>query len=144
MPTPAPHKPDDATLKNILANSKTIAVVGLSPKLERDSFRVARYLQGRGYEIIPVNPGQREILGQTCHPDVTSIPGPVEVVNVFRRPEACPEVARQAVAKGAKVLWMQLGITSAEARRIAEDAGLTVVENACIMVEHGRLLIRGA
>jgi hypothetical protein len=134
-----PDKPDDATLRRILQEARTIAVVGCSPKPERDSHRVARYLLEQGYQMIPVNPGQREILGQKCYPDLQAIPQAVDIVDVFRRSEHIPPIAEAAAAIGARVLWLQLGIRNDSAADKARSQGLTVVQDACIMVEHRRL-----
>ncbi len=127
----------EQSIDRILAMS-TIAVVGLSPKEERASNEVARYLQDHGYRIIPVNPVQEEILGQKCYPNLAAIDEPVDVVDVFRRPEHCPPIAKEAVAIGAKALWLQLGIASDEAARIAEGGGLLVVMDHCMKMEHAR------
>lgn len=131
---------NDQELKQILAESKRIAVVGLSNKPERTSYQVAKYMQEAGYEIIPVNPTITESLGQKAYPSLKDIPGQVDIVNVFRRSEDTVEPAREAVAIGAKVLWLQLGIANEEAFQIADQAGLKVVMDRCIKVEHARLL----
>lgn len=125
-------------IKRILTNTQTIAVVGLSHKPERASNIVARYLLDHGCTVIPVNPGKSEILGQTAYPDLASIPGQIDLVDVFRRSEYTPPIAEQAVAIGAKYFWLQLGIENAEAEQIAEAGGLEVVMNRCIKVEHAR------
>lgn len=122
--------------EEVLRTYRTIAVVGLTAEESRPSHYVSDYMRAHGYRIIPVNPREREIFGEVSYPDLASIPEPVEFVNVFRRPQYCAEVARQAVAAGAKVLWLQSGITSPEARRIAEAAGLTFIEDRCVMVMH--------
>ncbi len=127
----------DDTICRIL-KMHTIAVVGLSPKPERASYDVTRYLLDQGYKIIPVNPGQDEILGLKCYPNLSAIPEPVDLVDVFRRPEHCPPIAKEAVAIGAKALWLQLGIVNDDAARIASDAGLLVVMDRCINIEHAR------
>ncbi len=124
--------------REILTRFATIVVVGLSADPARPSYRVSAYMQRQGYRIIPVNPTEREVLGERCYPDLASVPEPVEFVNVFRRAELCPQVAREAVAVGARALWLQLGIVSPEARSIAEAAGLLYVEDRCVMVEHRR------
>lgn len=124
--------------REILTRFTTVVVVGLSADPTRPSYRVSAYMQRQGYRIIPVNPEAREVLGERCYPDLASVPEPVEFVNVFRRPEFCPQVARDAVAVGAQALWLQLGIVSPEARAIAEAAGLLYVEDRCVMVEHRR------
>ena len=123
----------------ILAETRTIALVGASPKPERPSNRVMRYLLAEGYRVIPVRPHRTEILGIPCVDSVTDIEEPVDLVDVFRRAEFCPEVAEQAAAAGAKALWLQLGIVSPESRAIAERAGMDYVENACTAIVH-RLL----
>lgn len=123
----------------ILAETRTIALVGASPKPERPSNSVMRYLLAEGYRVIPVRPQRTEILGIPCVDSVTDIEEPVDLVDVFRRAEFCPEVAEQAAAAGAKALWLQLGIVSPESRAIAERAGMDYVENACTAIVH-RLL----
>ncbi len=135
-----PDNPGDNEVKQALTGLRRIAVVGLSDKPERASHQVAQYLQSHSYEIIPVNPVADEILGCQVYPDLASIPGPVEIVDVFRRPEFLPEIAREAVAVGAKVLWMQLDVVNEAAAATARQAGLLVVQNACLKVEHHRLL----
>jgi hypothetical protein len=127
----------DDTISRIL-KMHTIAVVGLSPKPDRPSNDVARYLLAQGYRMIPVNPVQDEILGLKCYPNLAAIPEPVDLVDVFRRPEHCPPIAQEAVAIGAKALWLQLGIVNDDAARIASDAGLLVVMDRCINIEHAR------
>jgi uncharacterized protein len=131
---------DNDGLKKLLSEAHTIAVVGISANPSRDSFRVADYLKKHGYRIIPVNPGADEVLGEKSYPDLKSIPVPVDVVDVFRRPEFVPEIAEQAVQIDAKVFWMQFGAESAEAAEKAKAAGLTVVQDRCMMQEHSRLL----
>ena len=123
----------------ILAETRTIALVGASPKPERPSNSVMRYLLAEGYRVIPVRPHRTEILGIPCADSVTDIEEPVDLVDVFRRAEFCPEVAEQAAAAGAKALWLQLDIVSPESRAIAERAGMDYVENACTAIVH-RLL----
>ena len=123
----------------ILAETRAIALVGASPKPERPSNSVMRYLLAEGYRVIPVRPHRTEILGIPCVDSVTDIEEPVDLVDVFRRAEFCPEVAEQAAAAGAKALWLQLGIVSPESRAIAERAGMDYVENACTAIVH-RLL----
>lgn len=124
------------TIEQILKESKTIAVVGLSSDPMKPSFGIAEALQSHGYKIIPVNPKEPEILGEKAYPTLKDIPVPVDIVNVFRRPEHTPEVATEAVAIGAKALWLQSGIANDEAERIATAGGLDVVMDHCIMVEH--------
>ncbi|MDK9690140.1 CoA-binding protein [Azospira sp.] len=128
-----------ATLRQVLKENRTIAVVGLSADWNRPSYFAAKYMQERGYRIIPVNPKYPEILGEKCYPDLKSIPEKVDIVDVFRKPEDCVPIAREAVAIGAKVLWLQLGVINEEARQIAEAAGLTVIEDRCVKIEYARL-----
>jgi predicted CoA-binding protein len=135
------YGPDDAGLARLLGETRTIAVVGLSSKPDRPSNEVAAYLQRQGYRIVPVNPRETEVLGETAYPTLDDVPADVaiDLVDVFRRAEDTPAVAEEAVRRGARVLWLQLGIESEEARRIAEDAGITVVMDRCIMVDHRAL-----
>ena len=131
--------PDIPTLRRILRDSHTIAVVGLSADWFRPSFFAAKYMRDHGYRVIPVNPKYPEILGQKCYPELAAIPDAVDIVDLFRRSESTPELAREAVAIGAKVLWLQLGIENREAGRIATDGGLEVVMDRCVKIEHARL-----
>lgn len=133
------YAPSDPELKAILGEAKTVAVVGLSSNSRRPSNEVARYLQRKGYRIIPVNPTETEVLGEKAYPSLLDVPEKIDAVDVFRRPEETPEVARQAVQVGAKVLWLQTDIINDEARRIAEDAGLDVVMGVCMKQTHHRL-----
>lgn len=130
---------DIKTLRRILSDYKTIAVVGLSNKWHRPSYFAAKYLQEHGFRIIPVNPGQKEILGEKCYPSLLDIPGSVDVVDIFRRPEDVPPIVEQAIKIGANVVWMQLGVINEEAAQRAREAGLEVVMNKCMKIEHGRL-----
>lgn len=123
---------------DILRNYHTIVVVGLASNPDKPSHWVSEYMMRQGYRVIPVNPEEREVFGLPCYPSLAAVPEPVEFVDVFRRPQYCPDVAREAAAVGAKVLWLQQGITSPEARRIAEEAGMTYVEDRCVMSEHRR------
>jgi len=123
-------------IADILRNSKTIAVVGLSSNPARPSHEVAAYLQSAGYCIIPVNPNESEVLGAKSYARLEDIPEKIDIVDVFRRPEEVPPIADSAIAIGAKILWMQLGIENAAAAEKAHAAGLTVVEDACLLVEH--------
>ena len=120
----------------MLRSARTIAVVGLSSDPGRDSNSVARYLQRVGYQIIPVNPHEEEVLGKRSFPSLAELPNAPDIVDVFRRAEHTPDVAREAVAIGAKVLWLQSGIVSEESRRIAQEGGLAYVEDACLRTEH--------
>lgn len=131
---------DVAGLRRILDPGRTIAVVGLSANWYRPSYFAAKYMMDHGYRVIPVNPACAEVLGQRCYPTIASIGEPVDIVDAFRRPADMPSVAREAVAARARVLWMQLGIESDEAARIAIDGGLDVVMNRCVKIEHGRIL----
>jgi predicted CoA-binding protein len=131
---------DIAGLRRILGECRVIAVVGLSAQWHRPSYFAAKYLQEHGYRIVPVNPNYAEILGEKCHPAIAAIPGAVDVVDCFRKPGEMVPLAREAVAKGARVLWMQLGIRNDEAARIATDAGLDVVVDRCMKIEHARIL----
>ncbi len=125
-----------ARIKAVLRDNTIVAVVGLSPKPSRPSHQVAAYLQQAGYRIIPVNPGRREILGQPCYPDLRAIPGRVEVVDIFRRPELVEPVVRDAIAIHARVVWMQEGIVNEQAAALAEKAGLTVIMDRCMKMDH--------
>lgn len=129
---------DSEKTRRILSRSKTIAVVGLSAQWHRPSYFAAKYMQEHGYRVIPVNPGYDEILGEKCYKSLRDIPEKVDIVDCFRKSAEIPAIAEDAVAIGAKVLWMQLGVENAEARRKAESAGLEVVENRCVKIEHGR------
>ena len=122
----------------ILQSVRTIAVVGLSGKRFRPSYGVAEYLQRSGYRIIPVNPEEREVLGEKSYPDLDSVPGEVDVVDIFRRSEFVPEIVEAAIRKGAKVVWMQEGVFHEEAAERAREAGLTVVMDRCILKDHRR------
>jgi uncharacterized protein len=122
----------------ILRGSKTIAVVGLSSNPMRASHEVAEYLKSAGYRIIPVNPNETEVLGEKAYARLEDVPEPVDIVDVFRRAEEVGAVAESAIRIGAKVLWMQLGIENAEAAERARTAGMVVVEDSCLMVEHKR------
>jgi len=131
---------DEAEIRRILRDSKTIAVVGLSPKPERDSYDVARYLQQAGYKIIPINP--RAILGEKAYPDLASAPEKIDVVDIFRRSEHVGPIVDKAIEAGAGTVWMQLGIINEGASQKATEAGLHVVMDLCILREHKRLMCR--
>ena len=133
------YMPSEQEIKAILGSARTVAVVGLSSKPDRHSNQVARYLQRSGYRIIPVNPKENEVLGEKAYPSLLDVPEKIDAVDVFRRAEATPEVARQAVQVGAKVLWLQSGIVNEEARRIAEEAGVDVIMGVCMQQAHQRL-----
>ena len=129
-----------ASIRRILNDSRTIAVVGLSPKPHRPSHQVARYLMESGYIIIPVNPGQDRILGLPCYPNLRAIPGTVDLVDIFRRQEKVMPIVKDAIAIGAKYIWMQEGIVNVEAAARAEAAGLVVVMDRCTKIDHMNLL----
>lgn len=133
----------DDELRQVISGARTIAVVGLSPKEHRDSFRVAKYLQDQGYRIVPVNPNAREVLGETAYERLEDVPYPIDIVDVFRRPDAVEEIARGAVAVGARAIWFQIGVVNESAAAMASDAGLDVVMDRCLMVDHGRLTSQG-
>jgi len=122
--------------KDILNSSKVIAIVGLSPNPNRPSHEVASYLIKQGYKIIPVNPNAREILGERCYPNLSSIPEPVDVVDIFRRSEEVPAIVEEAIKIGAKAIWMQEGIINEEGAARAKEAGLMVVMDRCMLKEH--------
>jgi predicted CoA-binding protein len=127
-----------STEQEILATYDRIVVVGASSLESKPAHWVSQYMLRQGYTIIPVNPDEDEVFGVPCYPNLAAVPVPVEFVNVFRRPEYCADVVREAVAVGAKVVWLQAGIVSEEARRVAEEAGLTFVQNRCVLQEHQR------
>lgn len=134
---------DDAGIADLLRTSHRVAVIGASSKSSRPVHGVMTYLMAVGYDVVPVSPREREIEGLRCYPtlgEAVAATGPVDIVDVFRRPEACPEHAREAVAAGARCLWLQLGIVSAEAARIARDGGLAVVMDRCTKVDHARFV----
>jgi len=132
--------PTDDEIRDLLRRYRRVAVVGLSDKPDRPSYGVAAYLQRVGFEVTPVNPTIAETLGVPALPSLDAVPPPVEIVDVFRRPEDVPPVAEGAVRAGAKVLWLQEGIVNEEAAAKARAAGLTVVQDRCIYKEHRRLL----
>ena len=127
--------------EKILNTYRTVAVVGLSPKAERPSHRVATYLREQGYRIIPVNPKEKEILGETSYPDLASIPDPIEVVEIFRGTEEVLPIVEEAVKAGAKAIWMQEGVINEEAAASAREAGLMVIMDKCMLKEHIRLRV---
>ena len=133
---------DPLTIQRVLLSASTIAVVGLSANELRASNFVGYYLRRHGYRVIPVNPRETEILGQKSYPSLLDIPEPVDIVNVFRAPDALPGIARDAVAIGAGALWCQFGVINEEGARIAEDGGVTVIMDRCLKVEHARYVGR--
>jgi predicted CoA-binding protein len=130
------------TIQRVLHTAKTIAVVGLSSNELRPSYFVGYYLKRHGYQVIPVNPRETEILGEKCYPSLLDVPVHVDVVDVFRNPDALPGIARDAVAIGADALWCQFGVINEEGARIAADGGVTVIMDRCIKVEHARYVGR--
>lgn len=140
MSQEAYQNPADQQIKGFLASLKTVAVVGLSPDPQRDSHRVASYLQKRGLRVIPVNPKAQEILGEKVYADLAAIPHKVDLVDVFRASEHVPEIARQALDLGARGLWLQEGVVHDQAASRCAQAGLLVVQNKCLKTEHARLL----
>ncbi len=130
-------------VQRILKRTKTIAVVGLSDKPDRDSYQIASYLQQQGYRIIPVNPRIKEVLGEKAYPSLRDVPEPVDVVDIFRRSEDVPPIVDDAIAIGAKVVWMQTGIVNEEAAARAEAAGLAVIMDACMRSAHRALKASG-
>ena len=128
------------SIAEILAESHTIAVVGLSSKRYRPSYGVSEYMQRAGYRIVPVNPQESEVLGEKCYPDLDSVPDPIEIVDIFRRSEFVPEIVEAAIRKRAKAIWMQEDVVHEAAARRAREAGLDVVMDRCILKEHQRFL----
>ncbi len=126
----------DDEIKKLLSETKTIAVVGASPKPWRDSGAIAEFLMQKGYTVFPVNPKYKEIFGTQCYPDLKSIAAKIDIVDIFRNPDEVDEVIDDAIAIGAKAVWMQLGVVNESAAEKAERAGLTVVMNKCIAVEY--------
>jgi predicted CoA-binding protein len=126
-------------LRSILTNCKTIAVVGISEQWHRPSYFVGKYLLEHGYRMIPVNPRYKEVLGQTCYPDLESVPTPIDMVDVFRRSEELMPIAKQTLLIGAKVLWQQLTVCNHEAHDYVRERGLTSVMDRCVKIEHARL-----
>jgi predicted CoA-binding protein len=133
---------DPMTIQRVLHSARTIAIVGLSANELRASYFVGYYLKRHGYRIIPVNPRETEILGEKCYAHLTDIGEPVDIVNVFRAPNALPQIARDTVAIGAGALWCQFGVINEEGARIAEEGGVTVIMDRCIKVEHARFVGR--
>jgi predicted CoA-binding protein len=129
----------DPQIRHILETAVTVAIVGLSDEPDRDSYRVAEYLQDHGYHIVPVNPTVESVLGQKSYARVTDIPGQIEIVDVFRKPDAVPPVVAEAIEARARVVWLQPGVVNQEAAETAEAAGLQVVMDRCIKMEHQRL-----
>ncbi|WLD91747.1 CoA-binding protein [Alkalihalobacillus sp. AL-G] len=133
------QNPDKSTIKEILQTKKRIAVVGLSDRPERTSYQVSQYMQNNGYEIIPVNPSVSEVLGEKAYKSLQDIDGKIDIVNVFRRSEHLPEVAKETRKVGADVFWAQLGLKNDEAAEILQDSDTTVVMDRCIKVDHASM-----
>src|SRR5215469_513971 len=133
---------DSLTIQRVLHTARTIAIVGLSGNELRASYFVGYYLKRHGYHVIPVNPRESEILDEKCYPSLLDVPVPVDIVNVFRAPDALPEIARQGTAIQAGTLWCQFGVISEEGAQIAEESGVTVIMDRCLKVEHARYLGR--
>lgn len=133
------ENPGPDVIEEIFRKATTIAVVGLSSNPDRPSYEVAAYLQAQGYKIIPVNPGEKEILGEKSYPDLISIGHPVDVVDVFRRGEATPPIVEEAIKIGAKYIWLQQGVVSEESCRLARRAGKVIVMDKCMLREHKQL-----
>ncbi len=138
------ENPSDAEIRAILSHPKTVAVIGCSDNPARDSLKIAKLLKSHGFRVIPVNPqlapdALMSELGERCYPDLASIPDAIEMVDVFRRSEFVPEVAEQAIKKGAKILWCQLGVIHLEAARKAQTAGMKVIVDRCPAIEYARL-----
>jgi hypothetical protein len=133
---------DPLTIQRVLLTAATVAIVGLSDNELRASNFVGYYLKRHGYDVIPVNPRETEILGQKCYPSLLDVPVPVDIVDVFRAPEALPGIARDAVAIRASALWCQFGVINEEGAQIADDGGLTVIMDRCLKIEHARYVGR--
>jgi uncharacterized protein len=133
---------DPLTIQRVLHSARTIAIVGLSANPLRPSNFVGFYLKRHGYRVIPVNPRESEILGEASYPSLSDVPSPVDVVNVFRAPDALPAIAREAVAIKAGALWCQFGVINEEGTRIAEEGGLDVIVDRCLKIEHARYVGR--
>jgi predicted CoA-binding protein len=138
------QNPSDSEIHTILSNPATVAVVGCSDNISRDSLRIAILLRSHGFRVIPVNPALKpeallERLGERCYPDLASIPDPVEIVDVFRRPEFLPQIVEEAITKKVHILWCQLGVINLEAAARAQEAGMTVIMDRCPAIEYGRL-----
>jgi predicted CoA-binding protein len=133
------HNPPDRVIRDILAHPRHVAVVGCSPEATRASNRIARLLMEKGHTVVPVNPGVREILGRACFPSLGDIPGPIDMVDIFRRADQAGAIADEAIAIRAKIVWMQLGVIDEAAAARAQAAGLTVIMDRCPAIEYARL-----
>jgi len=132
----------DEEVAGMLKQAKTIAVVGISHKEERDSHKVAKYLKAQGYRMIPVNPKYKEVLGEKCYPDLKSVPERIDIVDIFRNMEAIPGIVDEAIEVGAGAVWMQLGLAHNESAEKARCSGLKVVMNKCTKIEHHRMMTK--
>jgi predicted CoA-binding protein len=137
------QNPPDETIKEVLAAPQTVAVVGCSPNPERDSHRIAKLLQAKGHRVVPVNPGHQQILGERCYASLRDIPEDVDMVDIFRRSEHVAPIVDEAIEKGAKIVWMQLGVIDERAATKAQHAGLIVVMDRCPAIEYRRLFSSG-
>ncbi len=131
---------DDESIRAAFQDVGTIAVVGLSDKTHRASYRIAHYFQQQGFRIVPVNPNIEHVLGEQAYPDLESVPYPIDFVDIFRRSEYVGPIVDAAIRKGVRTIWMQMGVYDRLAAQRAQDAGITVVMNRCAMVDHGRLV----
>ncbi len=131
---------EDKEIKFLLERAKTIAVVGLSDNPERDSYRVAAYLQEKGYHVVPVNPAVTVVFGQKAYASLKDVPMPIDIVDIFRKPEAVPAIVQEAMAQGARVVWMQEGVVHAAAALEAQKHGVQVIMDKCIMKEHRKFI----
>ena len=134
------RNPNDEEIRNLLEQTRTIAVLGLSPRPERASHRIARFLIDRGYTVFGIRPDVEEILGRPCYPRLADVPQKIDMVDVFRRRDALSGHTEETIAVGAQSLWFQLGLVDEDAALRAREAGIEVVMNRCIMIEHGRLI----
>ena len=137
-PLPSRSPGAEAAAVDNMLEAKRVAVVGMSDDPGRPSHGIAGYLLAHGYDVVPVNPNHDEVMGLKCYARLADVPGPIDLVNVFRRSEACADVTRDAIAAGARGVWLQSGISSAEAKRLADEARIDYVEDRCIMVDHMR------
>jgi predicted CoA-binding protein len=133
---PSHGRGSDAQAIERMLGAGRIAIVGLSDDPSRPSYQIAAYLKGEGYEVVPVNPTHESVMGMTSYASLRDVPGEIDVVNVFRRSEFCADVTREAIAVGAKGVWLQTGVRNEEARKLAQSAGIDFVQDRCIMVEH--------
>lgn len=131
---------DDQKKQQVFENCKTIAVVGLSDQPQKPSYRIASYLQGAGYKIVPINPKLEEVLGEKAYPDLNSVPFPIDLVDVFRKQKEINTVVKEALAINPQAIWLQLGLEYKGPREQVEDKGTALIENCCMMVEHKRLM----